>query len=272
MRMIDEKMGDMMENNEKIRKQFKRKKVNSKRTVSPSKEGGGHENIRSITAYACPKCGSYMAPGVKICLICGVPLNGEGGEVSSDEDYEEQFLPAPEEEEHETYPLAMAEEALASLKDLGDQLPAPSDYEEQEPPPPPEQETELQEELPEIEEESMAYSESIQERLLPSNYKSNEKGKQIVQALKDYTKKRRKRYLFGALSLGLSMIFFVLIWLVTVYQVLNTDSVEWFGAEVMALLICAGIFSIFGLYLIMSYPSSTLDHILVSASGSKDHY
>jgi hypothetical protein len=112
--------------------------------------------------------------------------------------------------------------------------------------------------------------ESIQERLLPSNYKSNEKGKQLEKALKDYTKKRRKRYLFGALSLGLSLIFFVLIWLVTVNQVLNTDSVEWLSAEFMGLLICAGMFSIFGLYLIMSYPSSTLDRILVSASGSRD--
>jgi hypothetical protein len=85
-------------------------------------------------------------------------------------------------------------------------------------------------------------------------------------ALADYYERRKKRYLLGALSMGLGIILFVMLWLVVVHQVVvvGTDSI--FGFEVLMLLVSAGIFFILGLYLTLTYPSSSLTKLLASMS------
>jgi hypothetical protein len=85
-------------------------------------------------------------------------------------------------------------------------------------------------------------------------------------ALVDYYERRKKRYLFGALSMGVGIILFVMLWLVVVHQVVvvGTDSI--FGFEVLVLLVTAGIFFILGLYLTLTYPSSSLTKFLASMS------
>lgn len=89
-------------------------------------------------------------------------------------------------------------------------------------------------------------------------------GQQISTPLTDYFKRRRKRYLFGALTLGLGLVLFVLLWLVVVYDVLVTETENWFGVEVISILIGAGILFILGLYLILTYPKSSLIDVFAS--------
>ena len=85
-------------------------------------------------------------------------------------------------------------------------------------------------------------------------------------ALADYYERRKKRYLFGALSMGVGIILFVMLWLVVVHQVLVVGTESIFGFEVLMLLVTAGIFFILGLYLTLTYPSSSLTKFLASMS------
>lgn len=88
--------------------------------------------------------------------------------------------------------------------------------------------------------------------------------KQVIGALKDYTEKRRKRYFMGTMTLGLGIVLFVLLWLVVVYDVLVMESNSWFGVDIILLLVFAGILFILGLYLILTYPKSTLEEYMIS--------
>lgn len=83
-------------------------------------------------------------------------------------------------------------------------------------------------------------------------------------AITDYYERRKKRYLFGALSLGLGIVLFVLLWLVVVNSVLISEESNVFGFSSFALLIIAGVFFILGLYLTLTYPSSSLSELLTS--------
>ncbi len=83
-------------------------------------------------------------------------------------------------------------------------------------------------------------------------------------ALSDYYERRKKRYLFGALSLGVGIISFVMLWLVVVNQVIVNNTENIFGFEVLLLMIVAGVFFILGLYLTLTYPSSSLSKLLTS--------
>jgi hypothetical protein len=83
-------------------------------------------------------------------------------------------------------------------------------------------------------------------------------------AIANYYDKRKKRYLFGALSLGLGIVLFVLLWLVIVNSVLVSEDTNIFGFTSLALLIVAGVFFILGLYLTLTYPSSSLSELLTS--------
>ncbi len=94
----------------------------------------------------------------------------------------------------------------------------------------------------------------------------SQNNRNLDNALVDYYERRKKRYLFGALSMGVGIILFVMLWLVVVHQVVvvGTDSI--FGFEVLILLVTAGIFFILGLYLTLTYPSSSLTKFLASMS------
>jgi hypothetical protein len=87
-------------------------------------------------------------------------------------------------------------------------------------------------------------------------------------AIADYYDKRKKRYLLGALSLGLGIVLFVLLWLVVVNSVLVSEEANVFGFSSLALLIVAGVFFILGLYLTLTYPSSSLSELLTSMSAN----
>jgi hypothetical protein len=85
---------------------------------------------------------------------------------------------------------------------------------------------------------------------------------QISGALADYGARRRKRYLFGTILLGLGLVLFVLLWLVVVYDVLVQETTEVFGLDVILILVGAGILFILGLYLILTYPKSSFSDIM----------
>ena len=92
--------------------------------------------------------------------------------------------------------------------------------------------------------------------------KESQSENQILTALKQYNNNRRKRYFTGTLFVGLGVILFVLLWLVVVYDVLVYETDTWFGAHVILILVAAGIFFTFGLYMILTYPKSSLIDIL----------
>jgi predicted RNA-binding Zn-ribbon protein involved in translation (DUF1610 family) len=118
---------------------------------------------------------------------------------------------------------------------------------------------------PEVEQEEVAPPQIVAPAREP------QKDRRFEGALSEYYEKRKKRYLFGALSLGVGIILFVMLWLVVVHQVLvtNTDSV--FGFEVLLLLVVAGVFFILGLYLTLTYPSSSLSKLLTSMAMNIDY-
>jgi hypothetical protein len=93
--------------------------------------------------------------------------------------------------------------------------------------------------------------------------------KSIPDALLDYSERRKKRNLYGALFLGLGIVLFVLLWLVVVYDVLVTETDQWFGVDVILILVGAGILFILGLYMILSYPKSSLSELLSTMATTR---
>jgi len=97
-----------------------------------------------------------------------------------------------------------------------------------------------------------------QQKEAPAPYVVHQTEVRMAGALKEYSTKRRKRYLFGALSTGLGIVFYVLLWLFTVHQVWIKDTNTIFGLEVILLLIIASVLFILGMFLILTYPKSSL--------------
>ncbi len=116
------------------------------------------------------------------------------------------------------------------------------------------------------------YTPSPSSSAIPLQYSSGENNRgyglnqQVTQALKDYADQRRKRNLLGALFMGTGLVLFVLLWLVVVYDVLVTETSSWFGFDIMLILVCAGLFFILGLYLILTYPKSSLADVFASTA------
>jgi hypothetical protein len=113
----------------------------------------------------------------------------------------------------------------------------------------------------ESQEKTVSESLPISEPAHPRNSEVNGK---LKGAISDYYERRKKRYLFGALSLGLGIILFVMLWLVVVNTVLISESENVFGIGTIVLLVVAGIFFILGLFLTLTYPSSSLSELLTS--------
>ncbi|UCE36146.1 MAG: hypothetical protein JSW00_11405 [Thermoplasmata archaeon] len=185
----------------------------------------GNEPERLEEVSECPLCRYEVQADATGCPSCGAVFQGE---------------------EQET-PLETGEEQMPSSMDKEDEL-IPSEIEEM-----PEWAPKSKEPVPKKEAPSTAISD---ERGLPPE--------KVSRAIEDYSKRRRSRYLYGALSLGIAIILFVLLWLVVVYDVLVTETENVFGIDVIILLVVAGILFILGLYLILTYPKSSLSELLAS--------
>jgi hypothetical protein len=103
----------------------------------------------------------------------------------------------------------------------------------------------------------------------PPSYGVGNTDMRVASALKEYSKKRRGRYLSGALFLGLGIILFVLLWVFVVHQVLVTETENLFGFEIIMLIVGAGIFFILGLYMILTYPKSSLVDVFASVTQTQ---
>jgi hypothetical protein len=109
-------------------------------------------------------------------------------------------------------------------------------------------------ELKVLDDKISLHNELLREENLPEN--------KVMAALNEYNTNRRKRYFTGTLFIGLGVVLFVLLWLVVVYDVLVHDTQAWFGTHIILILVVAGIFFTFGLYMILTYPKSSLIEIL----------
>lgn len=222
--------------------------------------------------FACPECGKEIAADVTICPRCGAifeeeeaPISPgtEEGEMAPPPDYVEgQGLP-PQAEEEQGLPYQGAEEEIGpssqyteeeQVPGLGDDLTEPD------------QETpstylDPESELPSSDEPQVSVSEHREDMGPPQ--------KSIPEALSDYSERRKKRNLYGALFLGLGIVLFVLLWLVVVYDVLVTETEEWFGVDVVLILVGAGILFILGLYMILTYPKSSLSELLSTMATTR---
>lgn len=202
-------------------------KKNSKKEEEMEIADTESEVIEEIEAFVCPSCGAEVTNDAVTCLGCGVSFDFED-EAETPEPEGEEAPPEPSEIEDDTPPLPA---------DSGEDMEPPAEPEEEAPAP-----TE-----PDI---------SPAEESAPYVVRDNEV--RMAGALKEYSVKRRKRYLFGALSTGLGIIFYVLLWLYTVNQVWVEDTNTIFGLEVILLLVIASVLFIMGMYLILTYPKSSL--------------
>lgn len=194
--------------------------------------------------FSCPMCGSEVNASATTCPRCGAIF-----------EHEEQAPPFDTEEEQAPQPPEMDEE-----------LPLPYGVEEEQIPMP-ETDASLYETKREEDSQLDVPENEPEEEAMPTDIKSDEEldtDRKVKTAITDYKELRRKRYLYGALTLGLGLVLFVLLWLVVVYEVIVTETENWFGFEVIFILVGAGIFFILGLYLILTYPKSSLAELLSS--------
>jgi hypothetical protein len=117
-------------------------------------------------------------------------------------------------------------------------------------------------ELKKLDDRINLHNEILMEENLPEN--------RVMAALKEYNTNRRKRYFTGTMFIGLGVILFVLLWLVVIYEVLVNETQVWFGAHVIMILVVAGMFFTFGLYMILTYPKSSLLEILTYMTQAKN--
>jgi hypothetical protein len=191
--------------------------------------------------FACPECRTEVAADSTTCPGCGAMF--EEVPSSDSQDTDEEKLPSIsdlDEEEEEVYiePKEMPKETPEEI---------PKETPKVVPP-----------DIPKIEPvKKTAPPTVIEERKGP-------KDERITEAMSDYYQRRKKRYLTGALSLGIGIVMFVLVWLVVVNSVLVDETDNVFGLEVIVLLAVAAIFFIIGLFLTMTYPSSSLTKLLTS--------
>jgi len=221
----------MMEKNEENPTDMNPENSEEKEKSSQDKEKVLEEIVEN-GMFSCPECSTQVDADAIICPGCGAVF-----------------------EPDENIPISssMEEEQIPSIPGQEDeQPPPPSDY------------IGGQVSLPETDISSEA---PLEDSLSPSDIKRPEileNGQQVKRALAEYNKKRKNQYLFGTIFLGLGIILFVLLWLVTVNQVLVEEAENVFGADIILLLIGAGIFFILGLYLIITYPKSSLVDVFAS--------
>ncbi len=195
--------------------------------------------------FSCPMCGSEVDANATSCPRCGAIF-----------EQEEQVIPPSDTEGEQAPPPS----------DMEEEIPLPYGVEEEQTPMP-ETDASMYETTGEEGTQLDVPENEPEEEAVPTDIKSEEEldtDRKVKTALTDYKELRRKRYLFGALTLGLGLVLFVLLWLVVVYEVIVTETENWFGFEVIFILVGAGIFFILGLYLILTYPKSSLAELLSS--------
>jgi hypothetical protein len=254
--------------------------------------------------FACPMCGSDVGEFATVCPGCGTAFE-DGEDFPPPSDLEDERASPPSKSkgelvirEHKGPTLAMEKEQMSIPSDTKkSQAPPPPwlKYKETsqpsmrfEMPPPsdlsredtfPSDVTQNQPPPSDISDKGSSSSDLNHEQISSpeinrGNTSNPDMGrnkrlaseKQVMGALKDYTDKRRKRYFMGTMALGLGIVLFVLLWLVVVYDVLVMESNSWFGVDIILLLVFAGILFILGLYLILTYPKSTLEDFMISMS------
>jgi hypothetical protein len=176
--------------------------------------------------FACPDCRTEVAADSTNCPGCGAIFE----EVPASEDIEDEELPSLTDMDEE-------KKAYIEPKDVPKEIP---------------------QDIPKIDPVINASP-----PVVVDEEKEYDNGK-LTQTMSDYYQRRKKRYLMGALSLGVGIVMFVLLWLVVVNSVLVAETDNVFGLEVIALLAVAAVFFIIGLFLTLTYPSSSLTKLLTS--------
>lgn len=252
-----------------------------------------------IGMFECPRCGREVAADARACPGCGVAFAVEGQKTQPPDTVEEQMpsqyesaqeqAPLPRDPVEELTSLASdidqepptsdtIEEPMSPYSETGEEtIPQSSDLDEKEMPPSDIEEEPLpmpsylaKDELPQPETDEVTDStqEEFASDIEAESEIGSEKEQQVAKTVGEYTERRKKRYLYGALSLGFGIILFVLLWLVVVYQVLVIETDEWFGVDVVVILVGAGILFIIGLFLILTYPQSSIEELIASLSSN----
>ena len=205
--------------------------------------------------FVCPSCKSNVANEATECPGCGAVFEQKGEIPLTSDEGEKESIPLPYgvKEEHMAPPYETEEE----------QVPLPYGVDEEQMDLSSEAEEEDMPLTSDYGEEQMTSVDTEEETESEKGLKTEQK---VTGAVTDYDEQRRKRYLFGTLSLSMGLVLFVLLWLVVVYEVLVTETENWFGAIEIFILAGAGIFFMLGLYMILTYPKSKLAELLASMS------
>lgn len=235
-------------------------------------DGKYPEGSEEHVMFACPECGKEIADDVSVCPGCGALFEDEEAPISTGTEESQMAPPAdyvegqglhPQNEEEQGLPPQGAEEELGlSPQSPEEEQIVGSDDDLTEP-----EQEDLDTHLDSESEVSSPVETQVPTREPRSNMGPPQKS--IPDALSDYSERRKKRNLYGALFLGLGIVLFVLLWLVVVYDVLVTETEEWFGVDVILILVGAGILFILGLYMILTYPKSSLSELLSTMATTR---
>ncbi len=185
-------------------------------------------------AFSCPICGAITQADATSCTGCGAVFSSEE-EVTETED-----APQPQTE-------------TEGMEDPENQDVQPQQTEEEG----------IQEPVSQEISQTQYGMEGMQDPAAQEEGHDDAQAQQrITSAMTDYEGRRKKRYLTGALCLGLGLVLFVLVWLLVVNQVLVEETDKVFGLDVILILLGAGILFILGLFLVLTYPSSSLSEIV----------
>lgn len=218
---------------------------------------------KEIPKFLCPTCNGEVGADATECPICGSVFEAE--EQVRPSEMENQIPPSAPEEEKIPLPYGLGGEQMAPPPDTEEDMPLSSGLGNETMAPPPDTEEEgMPLSSDEGEDISSPYSEEEPQLEEAKSEEETKTEPDIPRAVKNYNEQRRKRYMFGALALGLGVVLFVLLWLVVVYDVLVTETQDWFGIEVVIILLGAGILFILGLFMIITYPKSSLAELLTS--------
>ncbi len=214
--------------------------------------------------FLCPTCNGEVGADATECPICGSVFEQEQQIPPSET--EDQIPPFVPDKEQIPLPYGLGEEEMATPPETEEEeMPLSSDLGEEQITPPLDTEEEgMPLSSDEGEDISSPYSEEEPQLEEAKSEEETKTESDIPRAVKDYNEQRRKRYLFGALALGIGVVLFVLLWLVVVYDVLVTETQDWFGIEVVIILVGAGILFILGLFMIITYPKSSIAELLTS--------
>ena len=87
-----------------------------------------------------------------------------------------------------------------------------------------------------------------------SETQNPEYNKKVQKILIKFAQRRKARYFFGALSLGIALVLFCAIWLIVAYRAFFNESIIWESDRMFVLLIGIFIFFVVGIYLLTTLP------------------